>query len=176
MSSLLVTVGSTQFPALTDYIVHPHTLSSLLALGITRITIQHGTHPLPRTRPPHPLTVHPITYTRDFSRLLSESHFVISHAGSGTVLECLACAKPLIVVVNSTLMDNHQNELATAMALSGCCRLLQDFQLDRVPTVLKALLTDSSPVTLPERQVRAFAALVAEELEHASSSAGALIQ
>jgi beta-1,4-N-acetylglucosaminyltransferase len=37
------------------------------------------------------------------------SHFI---SGTGTVGEVLAVGAPLIVVANSTLMDNHQLELA----------------------------------------------------------------
>lgn len=41
---------------------------------------------------------------------------VISHAGSGTVLDALRVSVPLIVVPNSTLLDNHQIELAETLA------------------------------------------------------------
>ncbi|KAL9131277.1 MAG: hypothetical protein Q9217_000765 [Psora testacea] len=47
---------------------------------------------------------------------------VISHAvdeGSGSVLGALRIAVPLIVVPNPNLLDNHQEELAEAMAEQG---------------------------------------------------------
>ncbi|EME46670.1 glycosyltransferase family 1 protein [Dothistroma septosporum NZE10] len=41
---------------------------------------------------------------------------VISHAGSGTILDALRISVPLIVVPNEELLDNHQVELAEALA------------------------------------------------------------
>ncbi|RUP44261.1 hypothetical protein BC936DRAFT_149703 [Jimgerdemannia flammicorona] len=50
-------------------------------------------------------------------------------AGSGSILESLRLQKPLIVVANETLMDNHQDELAEALQEEGylvysTCRLV----------------------------------------------------
>ncbi|KAI9715499.1 MAG: N-acetylglucosaminyldiphosphodolichol N-acetylglucosaminyltransferase catalytic subunit alg13 [Chrysothrix sp. TS-e1954] len=44
---------------------------------------------------------------------------VISHAGSGTILDALRVQTPLIVVPNSTLLDNHQVELAEELSRQG---------------------------------------------------------
>lgn len=41
---------------------------------------------------------------------------VVSHAGSGTILDALRISVPLIVVPNAELLDNHQIELAEALA------------------------------------------------------------
>ena len=45
---------------------------------------------------------------------------VVSHAGAGTCLECLEAGKPLLVVVNEVLADNHQLELASKLKEDGC--------------------------------------------------------
>ncbi|RMZ85481.1 hypothetical protein DV737_g747, partial [Chaetothyriales sp. CBS 132003] len=41
---------------------------------------------------------------------------VVSHAGSGSILDVLRVGVPLIVVPNEDLMDNHQIELAEVLA------------------------------------------------------------
>lgn len=45
-----------------------------------------------------------------------ELKFVSRAAGSGSIFETLRLGKPLIVVVNEDLMDNHQSELAEELA------------------------------------------------------------
>lgn len=44
---------------------------------------------------------------------------VISHAGSGSILDALRIAVPIIVVPNPDLLDNHQEELAEELAIQG---------------------------------------------------------
>ncbi|OJD22526.1 hypothetical protein ACJ73_06126 [Blastomyces percursus] len=44
---------------------------------------------------------------------------VVSHAGSGTILEVLRLGIPLMVVPNPQLLHNHQDELAKQLAVSG---------------------------------------------------------
>lgn len=44
---------------------------------------------------------------------------IIGHAGAGTCLEALQLNKPLVVVINDKLADNHQSELAERLAQDG---------------------------------------------------------
>jgi UDP-N-acetylglucosamine transferase subunit ALG13 len=61
-----------------------------------------------------------IDYVKSIGPHLEWADVVISHAGSGTILETLRMpdgTRPnLIVVPNETLMDNHQKELAKALS------------------------------------------------------------
>lgn len=50
---------------------------------------------------------------------MKEASLVISHAGAGSVFEALSMNKPTLVVVNETLMHNHQVELAETLADLG---------------------------------------------------------
>ncbi|GBG59044.1 hypothetical protein CBR_g24390 [Chara braunii] len=47
---------------------------------------------------------------------MQSAALVISHAGSGSIFEALKYMRPLVVVVNEDLMDNHQKELASELA------------------------------------------------------------
>ena len=47
---------------------------------------------------------------------LTECDIIISHAGAGSILRGLRHRKPLIVVVNQQLMNNHQIELADTLS------------------------------------------------------------
>jgi len=53
----------------------------------------------------------------NFENIIKESEYVISHAGAGIILESLKNKKKVFVVVNDTLMDNHQTELAEALCI-----------------------------------------------------------
>ncbi|NXS95177.1 ALG13 transferase, partial [Jacana jacana] len=55
---------------------------------------------------------------------LRRADLVISHAGAGSCLEALEKGKPLVVVINEKLMNNHQLELAKQLHSDGhviCC-------------------------------------------------------
>lgn len=80
---------------------------------------------------------------------------VISHAGAGTCLETLEAKKPLIVVVNETLMNNHQTELAGKLASDGHCAYCNS------PKELSQVVADFEPEGLrmfPPGDKKSFAA------------------
>ena len=55
------------------------------------------------------------------SQYMDTASLVISHAGSGSIFEALRAKKPLVVVVNDLLMDNHQKELANELSARKYC-------------------------------------------------------
>ncbi|KAL9030885.1 MAG: hypothetical protein Q9196_001028 [Gyalolechia fulgens] len=59
---------------------------------------------------------------------------VISHAGSGSILDALRIRVPLIVVPNASLLDNHQVELAEELSKQG---YLIHGQLDNLSNALR---------------------------------------
>eukprot|EP00466_Bigelowiella_natans_P008775 jgi/Bigna1/40987/e_gw1.48.72.1 len=99
-------------------------------------------------------------FTPKFKEILAASSLVISHAGAGSITETLHLKKPLLVVVNETLMDNHQIELAEAMCSEGY------LFWTNVKGVLEKLSTSNfrKLKPYPKPDAKAFAVLLDKEL------------
>ena len=134
-----VTIGATAaFDLLIKATLSPRFLEELQASGYTHLLLQHGadggvilkdfiTNMIDSRR------IYGLTVTGfDFNKQGLEQEMraakghnggvegvVISHAGSGSILAALRIAVPLIVVPNPDLLDNHQVELAEALATQG---------------------------------------------------------
>lgn len=161
---LLVTVGSTSFQALTDHVVTPHALARLRDLGVDTVIVQHGAAPLPAP-PENPLLdVQSFAYTADLAHHLDNADMIISHAGAGTISEGLDKGKRMLVVVNDALMNNHQTELASAMAGKGCCVMITAGQLAQYfdKAVERVMNISRDSIRPPEKNETAFAAVLAD--------------
>ncbi|KAL7410369.1 glycosyl transferase [Mrakia frigida] len=114
-----VTVGSTSFDGLVHSILSPSSLAALAAKGFTRLVVQHGNSKLPPSwlveDTSGRLEVETFTFKDGVEECVREADLVVSHAGAGSILTTLRLDKPLIVVVNLSLMDNHQSELADTL-------------------------------------------------------------
>ena len=63
---------------------------------------------------------------------MQSADYVIAHCGAGTVLEILRLRKKACVVINASLLDNHQWELAETLQernLALTCRSVTDLAL-----------------------------------------------
>jgi beta-1,4-N-acetylglucosaminyltransferase len=131
-----VTVGTTRFDALVALVACERFLEVLVACGFSSLTIQHGRGPSPTIASTASIPVEVECYSLKPSLKddLERADLVIGHAGAGTVLEVLRKGKPLVVVPNSTLMGNHQLELAEALASRGH---VQRSTVDRLTEVLE---------------------------------------
>ncbi|OBA21895.1 hypothetical protein METBIDRAFT_39112 [Metschnikowia bicuspidata var. bicuspidata NRRL YB-4993] len=58
------------------------------------------------------LTLQVFGFSDDIGSYIRSADLVVSHAGTGSILDTLRLKKPLIVVTNESLMDNHQAEIA----------------------------------------------------------------
>ncbi|KAM9934094.1 hypothetical protein OXX80_006301 [Metschnikowia pulcherrima] len=57
-------------------------------------------------------TLRAFGFANNINTYISQADLVVSHAGTGSILDTLRSKKPLIVVTNDSLMDNHQAEIA----------------------------------------------------------------
>ncbi|XP_071726019.1 uncharacterized protein [Rutidosis leptorrhynchoides] len=118
-TSVFVTVGTTSFDSLVKTVDTDQVKEALLKKGYTHLIIQMGRgsyFPKKSNGEYGSLAVDYFTFSSSIADYLKSASLVISHAGSGSIFETLKLAKPLIVVVNEDLMDNHQSELAEELA------------------------------------------------------------
>ncbi|XP_002452045.2 UDP-N-acetylglucosamine transferase subunit ALG13 homolog [Sorghum bicolor] len=116
--TVFVTVGTTCFDALVMAVASPEVKKALLQKGYSNLVIQmgRGTYVPSKVSGNATLQVDHFTFSPSIADNMGTASLVISHAGSGSVFETLRLGKPLIVVVNEDLMDNHQSELAEEFA------------------------------------------------------------
>ena len=110
-----VTVGTTEFEKLIETINQEETMELFHQLGITEMTVQYGHG---KTIPEGKCGIHMTSFTTKPSILdeFEKADLIITHAGAGSVRESLQMRKPTIVVINDTLMHNHQTEMAQKLS------------------------------------------------------------
>ncbi|RDB24185.1 tRNA (carboxymethyluridine(34)-5-O)-methyltransferase [Hypsizygus marmoreus] len=120
---VFVTVGSTRFDSLVQAVLSLPVLSSLRLRGYTELVVQCGNSAFELASSisqgenliveREGITVELWKFKPSLDKEYERADLVISHAGSGTILDVLRLGKPLIVVPNPTLLDNHQEELSS---------------------------------------------------------------
>jgi beta-1,4-N-acetylglucosaminyltransferase len=135
-----VTIGATAaFDSLIKAALSPPFLGALQASGYTDLVLQHGEEGRAiledfdatdwiDIKATYGLTISGFDFKKqglgqEMSAAKGQNGgaegVVISHAGSGTILAALRIAVPIVVVPNPDLLDNHQVELAEALAAQG---------------------------------------------------------
>ncbi|XP_054070731.1 putative bifunctional UDP-N-acetylglucosamine transferase and deubiquitinase ALG13 [Rissa tridactyla] len=125
MKSVFVTVGTTSFDDLIATVCSPAALQVLQSRGYQKLVLQVGRGELkPAPRSSQAVAVEAFRFKDSLAEDLRRADLVISHAGAGSCLETLEKGKPLVVVINEKLMNNHQLELAKQLHRDGhvlCC-------------------------------------------------------
>jgi len=125
---VFVTVGSTRFDPLVQHVLRDPVLGALRSKGYFTLVVQCGnsqfdTSPFEQSGDSWARNAEGDIEVWRFKPSLDEEYrkadLIISHAGSGTILDVLRLGKPLIVVPNETLLDNHQQELSSALEKLG---------------------------------------------------------
>jgi len=117
---VFVTVGTTQFDLLIETIIRDSNVLRTLVdcLHIDKLILQTGNSQMP-SYDNISIPVEYYKYKDSIDNDIQQADLVISHAGAGTILQTLEAHKPLLVVVNENLMDNHQLEIAHEMEQQG---------------------------------------------------------
>ncbi|KAK7497803.1 hypothetical protein BaRGS_00010937 [Batillaria attramentaria] len=117
-----VTVGTTEFDQLIMSVTSPDVRKVLRGKGYSSMLLQIGRGNFePEVVPASPdsPSVDFYRYKDSVAKDIQNADLVISHAGAGSVLESLTLGRPLVVVVNDKLMNNHQIELARRLNKDG---------------------------------------------------------
>ncbi|KAF0308233.1 UDP-N-acetylglucosamine transferase subunit ALG13 [Amphibalanus amphitrite] len=132
MARVFVTVGTTEFDKLVRTVTSTDVLRTLSSRGYREMVLQIGAG---KTEPPtgtvEGVAVRWFRSKPSIAEDMAAADLVIGHAGAGTCLEALRAGRALVVVTNTTLMDNHQAELAGRLAADGhllhcVCETLRD--------------------------------------------------
>ncbi|XP_003391987.1 PREDICTED: UDP-N-acetylglucosamine transferase subunit ALG13 homolog, partial [Amphimedon queenslandica] len=123
--SVLVVVGTTKFEDLIKAVSEKRFQKLLFSKGYTHLSIQigHGEYTPADSESgsgrEEGLIVDWFRFKPTLANDMTEASLIISHGGSGTIFESLSLRKALVVVINETLMNNHQTELASRLAKDG---------------------------------------------------------
>ncbi|XP_022828034.1 UDP-N-acetylglucosamine transferase subunit ALG13 homolog [Spodoptera litura] len=117
---IFITVGTTRFDLLCDYILTEPVLAALKNIGCKEITFQIGNSNVePGVLEKEGIKINMYRFKDSIQEDMKSADLVVSHAGAGSCLEALEANKPLLVVVNEDLMDNHQLELAEQLQIDS---------------------------------------------------------
>lgn len=133
LNSIFVTVGTTNFNALIKEITTDRVLSLLKDKGCHRLVLQVGngkwTIDAASIAAQHGIRVEQYDFKKDgIESDILAADLIVGHAGAGTCMDILEAQKPGLIVINDSLMDNHQNELAHQLSNEGyiqCCTVSQ---------------------------------------------------
>ncbi|GAX17329.1 beta-1,4-N-acetylglucosaminyltransferase [Fistulifera solaris] len=174
--TILVTVGTTQFDDLVQCVTADQALQSMANLGYYRLVIQYGKGLRPSTISTK-YEIEMICY--DFKSSLQEdilqADLILSHAGAGTVMECLTLHRKLVAVINSKLMHNHQMELAVALQQRGHLYMVEQPQDLWIPELWEAI-DQFDPLPHPAGDEYAFPRLLDEFCGFRNNSNSSKIQ
>lgn len=145
MSVLILTGATVTFRQLIEQVTLKEFISGISKAGIRRLFIQYGNESANKSQTffessieksglPYEnndgiyssesgtLQILAFPFSSDISgEYIEQVDIVVSHAGTGSIIDVLKLDKPLIVVVNECLMDNHQVDVANEFAKLNYC-------------------------------------------------------
>lgn len=119
IKTIMVTVGTTQFDDLVSCVTTDQALQSIASIGFNRLLIQYGKGTKPKNNYHHGIQIDSYDFKPSLDTDLLQADLILSHAGAGTLMECLKLNRRLVAVINTKLMNNHQMELASVLHRRG---------------------------------------------------------
>jgi beta-1,4-N-acetylglucosaminyltransferase len=134
--TVFVTVGTTLFESLIAAVLEESALQWMVQAGYTHLVIQYGKGIRPMlegasnnaagtakhvSQQHHqlPLNIELYDFKPSLQADMQRADLLICHAGAGTLMEGLTMQRKIVTVINTILMDNHQTEVAHALARSN---------------------------------------------------------
>lgn len=108
----------------------------------------------------------------NINHFISKSDVVVSHAGTGSIIDSLRLYKPLIVVTNESLMDNHQVEVADELSKFNCLLAISLNQLSKgelQASISKIIKGEVKFDALPTANNGIIESVIADELSKGST-------
>ncbi|KAI8897497.1 glycosyl transferase [Globomyces pollinis-pini] len=124
------TVGTTKFDELIDKVTRTEFIDLLIKLGFKKLLIQTGNSTIPNIPKSKNFLIELYTFKPSILQDIQNATLILSSGGSGTILECLENHKKLLVIVNSSLQDNHQLELSRELNTQGYLMMTNMEQLN----------------------------------------------
>lgn len=167
---VFITVGSTRFDALVQAAISEQVLDALHKKGYKRIVIQRGNSDFEREAggngqdlvvfEKNGMEVESWKFKSSILSEVQRADLVVGHAGAGTILDALRQGKPMIVVPNPTLLDDHQGELSSRLDALG---YLTATTVDNLAATIGAF-DPSSLVSFPPFDGSRFRRLIDQEM------------
>ena len=127
LEKIFLTVGTTSFDSLIETVDCVEFLQLIWRCGCKNLVLQVGRGIyMPTFLKEHECAKYKMSFEcfrfkPSLGAEMESADLVISHGGAGSILEAVTLKKLLIVVVNDTLQENHQVELADAMTSRNYC-------------------------------------------------------
>lgn len=147
MSTLFVTVGTTEFDGLIEAIDCEEFIACLKKCDFQYLNVQTGRGAyVPKVLSNYQSTefannissslkVTVFNFKNNLDADMKGADMIISHCGAGSILESITLRKPLIVVINESLQDNHQKELSDALLEGNYCLSIKTQTSDLIKAI-----------------------------------------
>ena len=119
---VLVTVGSTGFEKLIEFVLTKEFQNLLITNGYNKLNIQIGNYKLNQFyNNDSKLKIEIFTFLShfQFDKIIKNSDLVICHGGAGTLMESIKNGKKPIAIANEYVSENHQIELINYFQSQG---------------------------------------------------------